>query len=97
MRLRMLSTQRGAEDGFSLSTYEKGREYEIGGTHRADDLAAVFLREGWAEPVVVGPVLLGVPALVVGNDEAAIKPTAEVVVEIPAPLSPQVPAHRRRR
>jgi hypothetical protein len=49
MRLRMLSTTNGAEDGYTVREYREGVEYDIGGSARADDLARVFLREGWAE------------------------------------------------
>lgn len=89
MRLRMLSTQRAAEDGFTLRTYEAGQEYEIGGTPRADDLAAVFVRERWAEPIVQGPVMIGVPAIAVAP-EAGIKTTDEVLVEMDPPAPPSL-------
>lgn len=49
MKIRMLSTQRGAEDGVAVQTYEAGSEYDLGHSAGARDLAAVFLREGWAE------------------------------------------------
>jgi hypothetical protein len=57
MRIRMLSTQRGADDGVTVRSYEAGQEYEIGGSPRAEDLAAVFLREGWAVEVKSPPVV----------------------------------------
>jgi hypothetical protein len=44
-RLRMLSTRRGSPDGIRIDVYESGRVYDL-----APDLAAAFLREGWAEP-----------------------------------------------
>jgi hypothetical protein len=88
----MLTTARGAEDGYSLRTYESGLEYEIGGSPRADDLAAVFLREKWAEPIVLGPVLIGVPALVVDSEAAVRSAVDEVVAEVPPPH----PGRRRR-
>jgi hypothetical protein len=49
MRLRMLTTARGAEDGHTVREYLAGREYDIGGTPRADELARAFVRERWAE------------------------------------------------
>lgn len=51
MRIRMKSTRRGAEDGFTVREYVSGQEYELAATPRGDDLGAVFLREGWAEEV----------------------------------------------
>jgi hypothetical protein len=44
-RLRMLSTRRGSPDGFQVNSYQAGHVYEL-----PPDLAAAFLREGWAEP-----------------------------------------------
>jgi len=46
MRLRMLTTKTGAEDGYTVREYREGCEYVLGGSSRADDLARVFLREG---------------------------------------------------
>lgn len=51
MKIRMLSTQHGADDGVTLRTYGAGEEYVLPDTGRGLDLAAVFLREGWAEEV----------------------------------------------
>ncbi len=48
MKIRMLSTRRGADDGITVRTYEAGAEYELPETPRGQDLAEVFLREGWA-------------------------------------------------
>jgi hypothetical protein len=45
----MLTTTRGAEDGHTVREYLAGRDYDIGGTPRADELARIFVREGWAE------------------------------------------------
>lgn len=38
MRIKMLSTQDGADDGYTVLTYEKGKEYDVG-----DELAREFL------------------------------------------------------
>lgn len=54
MRIRMKQTRRGSEDGFSLRTYEVGREYELANTERGRDLGEVFIREGWAEAATAG-------------------------------------------
>jgi hypothetical protein len=43
MKIKMLETRRGSEDGFIVKRFEKGQEYEV-----ADALAQTFLREGHA-------------------------------------------------
>lgn len=45
--VKMLSTQLGAENGISVSTFEEGETYEI----HDKDLVEIFLKEGWAEEV----------------------------------------------
>jgi hypothetical protein len=96
VKIRMLKTQRGAEDGFTLRTYEEGHEYEIGGTQRADDLAAVFLHEGWAEPIVQGTVVLAEPAIVVAPEDT-LKRTDEVLIEVDPPSTAAPVSPRRKR
>ena len=44
MLVKMLSTQKGAQDGINTQTYFEGHQYEIHG-----ELLDVFLREGWCE------------------------------------------------
>lgn len=44
MKVRMLRTQKGSPDGIQVFSYEAGQKYDL-----PDDLAGVFLREGWAE------------------------------------------------
>lgn len=44
MRIRMLQTRRGCEDGYRLRCFIAGRTYDI-----ADGLARAFLRAGHAE------------------------------------------------
>lgn len=46
MRIRMLETRHGCEDGFRVRRFEKGKEYEV-----ADTLAKSFLAAGFAVPV----------------------------------------------
>ncbi|HEV3062342.1 MAG TPA: hypothetical protein VGY48_29095 [Vicinamibacterales bacterium] len=47
MRIRVIQTARpSCIDGIRLDGFEVGREYEVGNT-----VAALFLAEGWAEPV----------------------------------------------
>jgi hypothetical protein len=38
-------------DGIALDAFEVGREYDVG-----TRLGALFLAEGWAEPVTTGPL-----------------------------------------
>jgi hypothetical protein len=56
MRIRMLRHQYGSPDGVTLLVYEQGHEYDLSGGERALDLAAVFVREGWAVEVKPEPV-----------------------------------------
>lgn len=44
MKIKMLSTQKGSENGYEIKTFYEGN-VEI--VH--DDLAKVFIKEGWAE------------------------------------------------
>jgi len=44
MNIRMLQTTRGSPDGIQVFEYRAGEKYDL-----PDDLAGVFLREGWAE------------------------------------------------
>ncbi len=46
MKILMLATAPGADDGFTVLEYEKGREYEVG-----DALARTFIEGGQAETV----------------------------------------------
>lgn len=55
MKILMVKTARGAEDGANVRTYEEGKEYELGPAPGALDLAAVFVREGWAVADGQGP------------------------------------------
>lgn len=57
MKIKMLSTRRGAADGITVETYEAGQVYELPPTIRGRELGDVFLREGWATEVkpVVAP------------------------------------------
>lgn len=48
MQIRMLKTVAGSDDGARTRTFEAGQVYELGPSPRALELAAVFLREGWA-------------------------------------------------
>lgn len=48
MRIRMLQTIRGSRNGVNVESFETDVEYEFMEQGREADLAAVFLREGWA-------------------------------------------------
>ena len=56
MKIVMLETRIGADDGFTVRKYEAGQEYDLPETPRGKDLAMVFLREKWAKPA--GEVLV---------------------------------------
>lgn len=56
MRIKMLETRRGTEDGFTVREYARGKEYELAPTERGEELGIVFMREGWAEAIA------GIPA-----------------------------------
>lgn len=43
MKIKMLQTRRGSEDGFNVQRFEQGQSYDM-----ADSLARQFLKEGWA-------------------------------------------------
>ena len=50
IRIRIVQTPNITDvDGIALDTYRVGDEYELG-----NSLAALFLAEGWAEPVELG-------------------------------------------
>lgn len=51
MRIRMLKTVLGSEDGVVTLPFKAGEVYPLGHTTRSTELAQVFLREGWAELV----------------------------------------------
>ncbi len=46
MRIRMLETRRGTEDGFTIKQYNSGEEYDV-----RDHLALAFLAAGFAIPI----------------------------------------------
>ncbi len=50
MRVLMLETRRGSEDGFAVRRFHKGCCYDI-----ADSLARAFLRAGWAKHTDLPP------------------------------------------
>lgn len=43
MKIRMLSTHRGSEDGFDVRCYEQGHVYDV-----REGMGCEFLRKGWA-------------------------------------------------
>ncbi len=50
MIIRMLRTALGADDGYTVRTYDAGREYEVG-----SDLAREFLNSGVAVEAAAAP------------------------------------------
>ena len=44
MKIYMLETRRGSEDGLSVAEYEKGRIYDV-----RDTMGRYFLNNGWAK------------------------------------------------
>jgi len=48
VKIKMLETRTGSPDGVSVRTYVKGEQYEL-----PDELARVFVHEGWGKPVPV--------------------------------------------
>jgi hypothetical protein len=48
VKILMLSTQHGSPDGARVHVYREGEEYDLSSTPGERDLAAVFVREGWA-------------------------------------------------
>jgi hypothetical protein len=44
MLVRMIVSKMGSVDGLSTALYKAGEKYDL-----PDDLAGIFLREGWAE------------------------------------------------
>lgn len=61
MLVRMLETRDGSQDGINIETFAKDAEVDI-----AERLAAIFIREGWAESArqerAVAPVKREKPA-----------------------------------
>lgn len=52
MRVKMLETTNGCEDGFTLRRYFRDQEYEI-----REELAKMFLRQGVCEEIILVPVV----------------------------------------
>lgn len=55
MRVLMKKTVDGAPDGAHTQRFLEGKAYDLGGSKRAVELAAVFVREGWAEETELEP------------------------------------------
>lgn len=99
MRIRMLRTSRGSDDGVTLRTYEAGQEYELPDTPRGLDLAQVFIEQMWAEPTSA-PTAPPSPAAPPGP-EVALAAVPEHVdappLPPPAPPAPTPNPQKRRR
>lgn len=46
VKIKMLETRKGSPDGMTVCSYQRGEQYEL-----PDELARVFVREGWAKQV----------------------------------------------
>lgn len=55
-KILMMSTQRGSEDGLRVDTHTAGEVYDL-----CDDLAGVYVREGWGELVTTPPAVAEQP------------------------------------
>ena len=56
MRIRMKERRDGSPNGRDVYTYEAGETYDADTTPPVDDdLAAVFVREGWADDATKAP------------------------------------------
>ncbi|GEM_PF-5381030 len=90
MKLRMKVTQNGSPDGYEVYAYQAGGEYSLTSTPPlSNDLAAVFLREGWAEEIAEAPFRESESAPAVAP-EAPAPPTPELAVPPAAPATPPV-------
>jgi hypothetical protein len=56
MRIRMKVTTNGSRDGAHTERFEVGDIVDLGRTARELELAAVMVREGWAEALTPAPV-----------------------------------------
>lgn len=48
MKIKMLSTQKGSINGIQVATYEAESVHDLSASKGERELAAVFVREGWA-------------------------------------------------
>jgi hypothetical protein len=90
MRIRMLHKPTGvAVDGMALNRFIPGQQYEVG-----NHLGALFLAEGWAEPVP-----LDIPALVIPFSENDLFESKTIDSHHPPKLVRHSAAdgHRRKR
>lgn len=54
MRINMITTMLGSRDGLRVESFLKGVTYDLTGSVGERDLAAVFVREGWAAEAAPG-------------------------------------------
>lgn len=88
MLIRMLSTHRGAADGFTLREYKTGEQYDLSGAQRAVELAQLFVREGWAEQVKAQEPAQPEPP----KASAPLPPPAQPMATAPSPAVEEMPA-----
>lgn len=98
MRIRMLKTIRGSDDGHTVRDYVQGMEYDLSATPRARELATVLLKEEWAEQVVAKPPPVPVVVLPPPAPEAPapapVEPTEALTHRIEPPRAGK---HRKGR
>jgi|SRR3954451_6367367 hypothetical protein len=96
MRIRVLQTPTvGAVDGIDLGRFFPGQQYEVG-----TSLGALFLAEGWAEPVSSPEPALAIPVSELGVDMPKAPTPSNLVRETFPPYYDAPPAlalDRRRR
>jgi hypothetical protein len=96
MRVRMLKAVQGSPDGVTVRRYEAGSEHDLSSSSGERDLAAVFVREGWAEAAAQAPgpaAATDAPAAAAPPQEAASAPAAPPVA--PDRAAPRHPGRRR--
>ena len=97
MLILMLSTRRGAADGFTLRDYFAGQTYDLSGSTRAEELAQIFMREGWAEDATAkapAPSPVATPAPTAPAPVAAVEPEAPPAAAPSPPAPAPTPADR---
>lgn len=110
MRIRMLESKSGSEDGVRLKDFKAGKEYELEDSPRGRDLGEAFIRYGWAveasaKPAAPAPEPKKEPEPSPEPppktpEPAAVAESAPVVLAEPpeaAPVAPPAPAKQGRR
>lgn len=91
MKIRMLETTLGSDDGYHIHEYRQGHEYDMSGSAGARDLAQVFVH---VMRVAVGAESAQVPHPERTGHELMPEPTTHP--EIGTPPGPPRPSRRRK-